>query len=99
MKAHEEAVFKERSGLMHYVQGYIYDKNRCLHFNESYCRFDGVNFYQFRRIRTRPTVRVFSAGRLSEMVYKNVHSFLEKMYHFESTFVKSVFFEWISKTS
>ena len=26
MKAHEEAVFKERSGLMHYVQGYLRQK-------------------------------------------------------------------------
>ena len=24
---------------------------------------------------------------------------VEKMYHFKSTFIKSVFFEWISKTS
>ena len=38
MKAHEEAVFKVRSGLMHY------DKNRWVHFNESYCTFDGGHF-------------------------------------------------------
>ena len=52
MKAHEEAVFKVRSGLMHYAQGYIHDKNRWFYFNESYCTFDGVSFYQFQLTRT-----------------------------------------------
>ena len=53
MKAHEEAVFKVRSGLMHYAQGYVQvysrQKNRWFYFNESYCTFDGVSFYQWTR--------------------------------------------------
>ena len=44
MKAHEKAVFKARSGLLHYEQRYLRQKYRCFNVNESYCSFNGVNF-------------------------------------------------------
>ena len=68
-------------------------KNRFLHFNESYCRFDGVNIYQFRRTWTRRTKTCPRLLHLIDSVTwgKRTIFLVEKMYHFESTFVKSVF--------
>ena len=78
MKAHEEAVFKVRSGLMHYAQGYTTKTDGFISMSLTVHSM-GVTFYQWPELSGPNLVNLNllksrTTGWLeSDMGYKNVH--------------------------